>query len=377
MQVTRREFLRRVKTALAASFCPLVAWGSEARRPAQAASANTSWHEARYYKQLGLQRVKCLICPRECVVDDVERGYCATKENRGGKYYSLVYGKPCAVHVDPIEKKPFFHVLPGTRAFSIATAGCCMECKYCQNWDISQFRPEQTRNYDLSPAEVVRQAKRTRSRSIAFTYSEPVVFYEYMYDTARLAKQEGIHPVVVTSAYICEEPLRDLCHQVSAIKVDLKAFTEKFYREICDSTLKPVLDALQVIKEERVWLEIVYLVVPTLNDNPAEIKQLARWVKANLGPGVPVHFTRFYPMYKLKNLPPTPVSTLERCRTVALEQGLHYVYLGNVPGHPGEHTYCPHCHKPVIKRVAYYIKENKVRNGKCGYCGTRLPGLWT
>lgn len=377
-ELSRREFLQQsVRSAVAAGVCPLFLGGTLGPSAAQAARGQLSWHEAKHYKKLDYQRVQCLICPRQCRVDDVERGYCATRENKGGRYYTLVYGKPCAVHVDPIEKKPFFHFLPGTLAFSLSTAGCCMECKFCQNWDISQMRPEQVENIDLPPASVVSQAKRSGSRSIAFTYAEPVVFYEYAYDTSVLARQHGIHPVVVTSAYILEKPLRELCRQVSAVKVDLKSFSEDYYRTICSAKLQPVLDALLVLKSEKVWLEIVYLVVPTLNDSRSEIQRMAAWVKKNLGPDVPLHFSRFHPMYKLKNLPPTPVPTLERCRNIALEQGLHYVYLGNVPGHPGESTSCPRCKKVLIRRVGYLIQENRLKAGKCGFCGQPVPGVWS
>lgn len=373
-ELTRREFLwQSARLATAVGVSPLWLGGS----PAGAAPGRLSWHEAKHYKKLDYQRVQCLLCPRQCRVDDVERGYCATRENKGGRYYTLVYGKPCALHLDPIEKKPLFHFLPGTMAYSLSTAGCCMECKFCQNWDISQMRPEQVENIDLPPAGVVSQAKRCGARSIAFTYGEPVVFYEYTYDTSVLARQRGIHPVVITSAYILEKPLRELCRQVSAVKVDLKSFSEDYYRTICSAKLGPVLEALVVLKSEKVWLEIVYLVVPTLNDRLDEIKRMAIWVKKNLGPDVPLHFTRFHPMYKLKNLPPTPVPTLERCRNTALEQGLHYVYIGNVPGHPGENTYCPHCKRVLLRRVGYLIQENHLKAGQCGFCGQKIPGKWT
>jgi len=370
---TRREFL---KAALAAGVCPAFALGAGSNA-ALAASAHVTRREARYYKKLKGGRVHCVLCPRECQVPDIERGYCGVRENRGGTYYTLVYGRPCTEHNDPIEKKPFFHVRPGTWAYSISTVGCCMACKYCQNWDISQVRPEQARNLDMPPAAVVENARRCGAKSIAFTYAEPVIFYEYMYDTAKLARKAGLHPIVVTSAYILEDPLRDLCQQVDAIKVDLKAFTHQFYQDICDATLAPVLKSLQVIKKSGVWLEIVYLVIPTLNDSEGEIKKMAQWVKANLGTDVPVHFTRFHPMYLLQNLPPTPVATVERCRKVALAEGLRYVYVGNVPvGNPGENTFCPKCHRVLVERRNYHVKVVNLKGGKCSHCGTNIPGLW-
>jgi len=287
------------------------------------------------YKKLENLRIQCEICPRKCSVADLERGYCGNKENRDGKYYTLVYSRPCAVHVDPIEKKPLFHYLPGTPALSIATAGCNIECKFCQNWQISQFRPEQVENYNLSPQEIVRQAKEYRTPTIAYTYSEPVVFYTYMYDTAKLAKKEGIGSVMISNGYIAEEPLVELCKQLSAVKVDLKAFTEKFYKEICSGELKPVLQGLETLKKIGIWYEIVVLIVPTLNDSEKEIREMSMWIKDHLGSEAPVHFSRFYPMYKIKNLPRTPVKSVEKARKIAMEVGLKYVYLGNVFGHEG------------------------------------------
>jgi len=298
------------------------------------------------------------------------------RENRDGKLYTFVYGNPCAVHVDPIEKKPFFHFLPGSFAFSIATAGCNLHCLYCQNWTISQLPPEETDNYELPPEEVVRYAQQTGSQSIAYTYAEPVAFYEYMLATARAGQAKGMKSVVVSAGYINPEPLRELCRVVDAIKIDLKGFNPRFYEEVCFATLEPVLKAIKTIHEEGVHLEIVNLVVPSLNDDLEQMRGLARWIMDNLGPDVPTHFTRFYPMYKLKYLPPTPVETLERARDIALEEGLHYVYIGNVPGHPGNHTYCPRCGKIVIRRMGFTVLENHIVEGKCEYCGNPIPGVW-
>jgi pyruvate formate lyase activating enzyme len=240
--------------------------------------------ESMYYKKLENLRIECEICPRKCKVADLERGYCGNKENRDGKYYTLVYSRPCSVHVDPIEKKPLFHYLPGTPALSIATAGCNIECKFCQNWQISQFRPEQVRNFDLPPEEIVRLAREHKAPTIAYTYSEPVVFYTYMYDTAKLAKQEGIGSVMISNGYITEEPLVELCKELSAVKVDLKAFTEKFYKEICSGELKPVLEGLETLKKIGIWYEIVVLIVPTLNDGGQEIREMSMWIIPSISP---------------------------------------------------------------------------------------------
>ena len=332
--------------------------------------------EAMYYTtQLG-NYVQCQLCPNRCVIKEGQRGTCEVRENRGGKLYTLVYGNPVAVHIDPIEKKPFYHFLPASDSFSLATAGCNLDCAYCQNWTISQVRPEEVESYDLPPEEAVALALEKGCKSIAYTYTEPTVFYEYMLETSKLARAKGIKNVVVTNGFINPEPLRELCKYVDAIRVDLKGFTEDFYHQVCQGELAPVLQTLKIIQEEGVHLEIINLVVPTLNDDEEEIRQMCQWILENLGPDVPVHFTRFQPMYRLQNLPPTPVETLERAREIALEVGLHYVYIGNVPGHPAENTYCPKCGKLLIKRMGFYVEENHIVDGKCEYCGNPIPGVW-
>jgi pyruvate formate lyase activating enzyme len=332
--------------------------------------------EAMHYKRLEEGRIECEICPRACKVAIKERGYCGVRENIDASYRTLVYGRVCSMNVDPIEKKPLFHFLPGAKALSIATAGCNIECKFCQNWEISQFRPEQVRSINFPPEEVVRQAKSNGIESIAFTYSEPVVFYEYMYDTAKLAREQGVKSVMISNGYIEEKPMVGLCEHLSAVKVDLKAFTDKFYKEICSGELRPVLDTLKVLRREKMWNELVVLMIPTLNDGEEEIQQMCAWVHDELGPDVPIHFTRFHPTYKIKNLPPTPVSTLERAREIAMEKGLNYAYVGNVPGHEGESTYCAHCKKPVIQRLGFRILEVAIDGGHCAYCKTPIPGVW-
>jgi len=332
--------------------------------------------EASFYEKLPHKKIQCKLCPRECVIDDRERGYCGVRENRGGTYYTLVYSRVCAAHIDPIEKKPFFHFHPGTMAFSVATAGCNVNCKMCQNWDISQSRPEQVRSTYLPPARLATTAKENQCLSIAYTYSEPVIFYEYMVDSAQAARPLGVKNVVVTGGFVRPEPLKKLCSLVDAIKVDLKAFSEKFYREIVNGELRPVLDALVTIRKLGTWNEIVYLVIPTLNDSDAEFKGLSHWVKNELGTDVPVHFTRFHPEYLLKNLPPTPVATLERAKAIADAEGLHYVYIGNVPGHPAENTYCPKCKRVVVERRGFMVGAVHIRKGRCQYCQQPIPGVW-
>jgi pyruvate formate lyase activating enzyme len=320
--------------------------------------------------------VQCNLCPHRCIIADGERGHCRVRENRGGRLYSVVYGNPCAVHVDPIEKKPLFHFLPTAAAFSLATAGCNLRCLYCQNWAISQVPPEETQNADLPPEGVVRYAQEYDAPVIAYTYSEPIVFYEYMLATARLAREQGVRNVVISAGFITSEPLRELCAAVDAIKIDLKGYDEDFYREVCDAELGSVLEAIRTIHESGTHLEIVNLVVPTLNDSLDQLRALARWVAQDLSPDVPLHFTRFHPQYKLTNLPPTPVETLERAWEIALEEGVRFVYVGNVPGHPGNHTYCPACGQSIVVRQGFAVLEYHLDGGTCAYCGEPIPGVW-
>ena len=322
------------------------------------------------------KRVQCELCPNGCVLELGQHSKCRARMNKDGTLYSLVYGKPCAVHVDPIEKKPFFHFLPGTTAFSIATAGCVLSCKFCQNWQISQAKPEDTDTYDLPPEKVVSNAVAYKCRSVTYTYTEPTVFYEYMYDTAVIAKKQGIKNTMHSCGYINEKPLRTLSKYMDAADIDLKGFTEDFYSRICSGSLRPVLNSLVILKEEGVWLEITNLVIPTLNDDLKIIREMSRWIVKNLGADVPIHFSRFFPHYKLTNLPPTPIETLEGARKTAMDAGLKFVYIGNIL-HEGENTFCPKCKKVLIERMGYFVKQNHVSNGKCKFCNTSIPGVWS
>jgi pyruvate formate lyase activating enzyme len=369
----RREFLRLCALSGLAVAGEGV-WGRAAR------AAETPWpHEALLYEKLADRRIRCGICPRQCEVADGERGFCGVRENRGGVYYSLVYGRLCAVHVDPIEKKPLFHYLPGSTALSVATAGCNIECKFCQNWNISQFRPEQVPvMMALTPEESVALTRQQGSPTVCFTYSEPTVFYDFVHDTAAAARSAKLGAVSISNGYLLPEALRRLSTRLTAMKVDLKAFTEKFYREVCRGELAPVLTTLKTLKELGMHFEIVVLIVPTLNDSPEEIKQMSGWIASELHPDVPTHFSRFQPMYKLRNLPATPLSTLRRCVEIATGEGLNFVYLGNVPGDERESTYCPQCKKKLIDRLAFSVRSNLLTSqGTCPDCGRRIPGVWT
>jgi len=330
-----------------------------------------------FFVPLDDQHVRCTLCPRECYVAPGKRGYCGVRENRGGKYYTLAYGNPCAVHVDPIEKKPFFHVLPKSRSFSLATAGCNFDCKFCQNWEISQALPEETVNFDLPPEKIVDLAAEYQCRSIASTYVEPTIFFEYMMDIGVEARKLGILNVYHSNGYINPEPLGRLTQFLDAACIDLKAFSEGFYSTMTEGSLGPVLETLQTFRRKGTHLEIVNLIIPMKNDDMDEVRQMAIWIKEQLGPDVPLHFTRFYPMYKLRNLPPTPVRTLEEARKTAISIGLEYVYLGNVPGHEGESTYCPHCKELLVQRTGYIVQQVHLKDGKCKYCGRPIPGIWS
>ena len=333
--------------------------------------------EAKFYEKLPNRKIKCKLCPRECNVGDKERGYCGVRENRGGVYYTLVHSRVCAAHVDPIEKKPLFHYLPGTVAFSIATAGCNVNCKFCQNWDISQSRPEQIPADYAPPQRIADLAKQNKCPTIAYTYSEPVVFSEFLMDTADAGHAAGVRSIVVSNGYIQQDALKQAYGKMDAVKIDLKSFTDSYYAKVVTGQLKPVLETLVTLRKMGKWTEIVYLVIPTLNDSETEFRALAQWIKANLGPDVPLHFTQFHPEYLLKNLPITPVPTLERAKAIADAEGLHYVYIGNVPGHPAQNTYCPQCRKLLVERLGFTASSLLIRkDGTCPQCRHQIPGIW-
>jgi len=375
----RRCFLKCAAMAGAACSIDAFAQPLTAILPWSGASSQSDSQfvvEAKFYEKLQTKKIKCKLCPRECTVGDRERGYCGVRENRGGTYYSLVHSRVCTAHVDPIEKKPLFHYLPGTLAFSLATAGCNVNCKFCQNWDISQVRPEQVPADYAPPKTVAELAKQYRCPTIAYTYSEPVIFSEYLMDTADAGHDAGVRSVVVSNGYMQQKSLQAAYGKMDAVKIDLKSFSESYYRDVVCGELKPVLDSLVTLRKMAKWTEIVYLVVPTLNDSDSEFRGLARWIKTNMGVDVPVHFTRFHPEYLLKNLPPTPVPTLERAKAIADAEGLHYVYIGNVPGHPAENTYCPKCRKLLVERVGLTTSQMLIQKNSCPFCKQPIPGIW-
>ncbi|MFH1678310.1 MAG: AmmeMemoRadiSam system radical SAM enzyme [Candidatus Omnitrophota bacterium] len=339
--------------------------------------AQETLREAYFYKGLDNKNAQCQLCPRFCVIPDKRRGFCGARENRNGILYSLVYARPCAIHIDPIEKKPLFHFLPASYAFSIATAGCNLKCLFCQNWQISQAKPEEVDYTYLEPRELVERVKQSGTTTIAYTYTEPVIFYEYMLDTAKLARAQGIKNVMHSNGYINEEPLRRLCKYLDAANIDLKGFSRKYYSEMSQGALEPVLRTLKILKEEGVWIEITNLILTGLNDDSETMIKMCLWIKENLGDSVPVHFSRFRPMYKMLSLNPTPVAALEKARKIALDCGLKYIYIGNIPGHAGENTYCPNCGKEVISRSGYTVLAiNLDEQGRCKFCLGDISGVW-
>jgi pyruvate formate lyase activating enzyme len=333
-------------------------------------------HEGRWWENTASGKIHCYLCPRHCHIGDGQSGFCFIRINRGGKLYNLGYASPAAIQMDPIEKKPLNHFLPGTTVFSMGTAGCNMGCFFCQNWDISKSKHDQVHSSYLPAEDVVLLAIRYGSPSIAFTYNEPTIWGEYVVDICAAAKEHGLNTVMVTNGYITYEAFHDIYDHIDAANVDLKAFTEDFYGKLTLTHLQPVLETLQWLKNEtNVWFEITNLIIPTLNDDPKETRKLTEWIVNNLGPDVPLHFTAFHPDFKLRDKPNTPPSTLHQAREIAREVGLHYVYEGNIFS-DGAHTLCPGCGMTLIRRSWHDVLVNRLKDGKCPQCGYAIAGRW-
>jgi len=331
---------------------------------------------SRYQEKTEGNRVRCHICPHNCLIPEGKQGICRTRINREGTLWSMAYSNPCSVSIDPIEKKPLFHFLPGENIFSLATAGCNFRCLNCQNWQISQSAPNELKSYDLSPEEVVHQAELSGTRLIAFTYTEPTVFYEYMFDTARIAHERSLKTVIISNGYINREPLLELISFLDAANIDLKCFDNDIYLKLTGGKLQPVLDTLITLKKKNVWLEITNLLIPTFNDNPEQIKAMCSWLADNGFSDTPLHFSRFFPHYRLPDTAPTPVKLLLQAKQIAEDSGIKYVYLGNIPQLSDENTICANCRKALIIREGFSVKENQILKSKCRYCGTAIPGVW-
>lgn len=335
--------------------------------------------EADFQRREG-DRIRCLLCPHRCLLKEGQTGICNVRRVENGRLHTLAYGMAAALHVDPIEKKPLFHFLPGSLSLSVGTVGCNLHCLFCQNWTLSLMSDNLDKHAAtqyISPESIVASALKHHCRSIAFTYSEPTIFYEYARDIAVQSANRGLSNIFVTNGYIESEPLLALKGVLHAANVDLKTFRDHTYREIMGGTLSPVLENVKRMKHDlKLWLEVTTLVIPTINDSEAELKDIATFIKQELGADVPWHVSRFHPDYQMTHLPPTPVATLQRAREIGMEMGLHYVYTGNAPGNPGETTYCPECTHPLIKRQGFTIKRNSVTGGTCNKCGAAISGVW-
>lgn len=388
--INRRQFLCGSAALLSAlPFRPLIAAGAPHQKISRASdirgtvfkgdAPDTLWkwsREGYLYKKLSNQKVVCGICPNRCILSPGDRSVCRSKVNIHGTLYSLTYGNPCSVNVDPIEKKPLYHFKPRSRAFSLATAGCNFRCLNCQNWEISQAKPEDLRTMELFPEDAVDAALASGCESIAYTYSEAITFFEYMIDIAGPARQRKIHNLLISNGYINKRPLLDLCRYLDAANINLKSFDDAVYRKLNGGRLQPVLNTFKTLHEQGIHFEMTTLVVPGYVDDPEMIKRMCGWILENLGPDYPLHFTRFTPRYKLSRLPPTPVSTLTRFRELAMKQGIHYVYVGNIPLHEGANTYCHNCRKLLIERQGYHIPTFHIKGNKCAFCHTTIPGRW-
>ena len=370
--LSKRNFLKR-SLALSAGIVCLPGRSLFAVAPSQ---------ESGIYKRIALfqeetaRGIMCRICPNECVLKEGELSKCNNRKVHDSKLYTLAFGNPCSVNVDPVEKKPLYHFLPGSKAFSIATAGCNLVCLNCQNWSISQTSPDKTRNIELMPQNVVEECLKNSCSSIAYTYSEPVTFYEYVFETATLARKSGIKNIFKSNGYINPEPLKKICSVIDAANIDLKAFSESTYLKLTGGKLQPVLDSLKIFRDMGVWLEITNLIIPDWTDNPDDIQAMCKWLSNNGFKDTPLHLSRFYPLHKLEQLPPTPVEMLNAAYKIASEEGLRYVYTGNAPGNEISNTICPSCNSTLVIRQGFRIASNVINGGKCNKCGAKIEGVW-
>ena len=333
--------------------------------------------EAMLYKTLGEKKVHCFLCSHHCKIGESEFGFCGVRRNQEGKLYTYAYGKLIAAHIDPIEKKPLYHFLPGSRAFSVATAGCNFHCGFCQNWQISQIEAGEeplTGSLAASPEEIAQKAEGAGCESIAYTYTEPTIFFEYAYDTARSAKERGLANVFVTNGFMTAESLKMIQPYLDACNVDLKSFRNDFYKESCKGRLKPVLDSIRLMRELDIWVEVTTLVIPDRNDSDEELRDIARFI-AGVDPSTPWHISRFHPDYQFTDLRATPVQTLRKAHDIGKEEGLQFIYIGNVPGEESD-TLCPHCAEKLIRRGAMSVRENKLKGSQCPSCGGKVAGVF-
>ncbi|NCN64552.1 MAG: AmmeMemoRadiSam system radical SAM enzyme [Candidatus Altiarchaeum hamiconexum] len=336
--------------------------------------------EAMLYEKLekGKNLVRCNLCNHHCVIVEGKRGICGVRENRKGTLYSLNYGKIIASNIDPIEKKPFFHFLPGSKAFSISGEGCNFSCRHCQNWKIAHLVKRRREIYgeNFRPEDIVEMAKKYNCKSISCTYTEPTIFFEFAYDTAKIAKKQGIYNNFVSNGYMSGQTINLMSGLIDAINVDIKAWTEKIYWENFGASLEKLLKTTKLLKKTGIWIEITTLLIPSLNDSEEQIKGVIDFVQDEIGKETPLHFSLFYPHYKLMHIPSTPIETARKAREMALESGLRYVYTGNYPGDEGENTYCYNCKNLLIKRCGFMVEKNLIEKGRCPHCGVKINGVF-
>jgi pyruvate formate lyase activating enzyme len=333
-------------------------------------------HPASFQERLPEKKVRCLLCPNYCLIREGGNGICRTRVNINGELFTLAYGNPCSFCIDPIEKKPLFHFLPGTGIFSVATAGCNFRCLNCQNWEISQSSPLDLRQYELEPEDVVKQALAHNIKSIAFTYTEPTVFYEYVYDIARLAHENGLKTVFISNGFINKMPLLELIPFIDAANIDLKCFDDEVYKKLTGGRLKPVLETIESLKNNGVWLEITNLMIPGFSDKTDMIKTMCEWLFSNGFSDTPVHFSRFFPNFRLQATRPTNEKDLINAKEIAEKSGIRFVYIGNIPGLSGENTFCPNCKHLLVERTGFIVRKNLIKDGHCSYCGNKIAGVW-
>jgi pyruvate formate lyase activating enzyme len=379
-RISRRKFIKdcvKKGTAIAITSRAIADFPWDESVLANTPNVEVPFTEAMFYKRLDGVMIQCILEPRGCIVNNQERGYCGARENRDGKYYSLVYSRPSAVYVESVETDHFYHVRPGKQFLGLGTAGCNLGCKFCETWHLSQVRPEETETQNLSPEDAVQLAQTKGCQIIDFTYNDPVICYEYVLETAKLAKKNGLLTLCHTAGYINEEPMKALLKYIDAINVDLKGFTQDYYSRICGVELKYVLDTLKTIKQEKVTLEITNLIVTGHNDSKDDISSMVSWITDNLGNDVPLHFSRFFPNYQLTEPLATPEETLEMAHDIAKSSGIKYVYIDNVPGHEYESTYCPSCKAKLIQRGDEVSILELDKDGSCKKCGVKVPGIWS
>lgn len=368
--LNRRIFLKRSLLCLLSMGAPtpLLSFDTHA--------GESSGKKAMFFKKREGNLIQCELCFRRCKISEGRRGFCRVRENQRGELRSLVYAKPAGLQIDPIELEPMYHMVPGHKNLCVYTASCNFRCKHCQNWTISQSAPEQIRAMKYTPEEIVDETLRQGCQSISHSINEPTVFYEMMYDVSRIAKQKGLLTLCHTNGGIARAPMIELLKYLDGVTVDLKSFKPNFYEDISEAKLEPVLETLKTVRESGKHLEIVNLIIPTLNDDMADIRKMCKWIVSNLGKNTPIHFTRFSPQYKMIHLPYTPIKTLEEAMGIAKSEGMQYVYVGNVVGHPANSTYCPKCGKRVIERSHFILLRNQVKNGACPFCEEKIPGVW-